>query len=176
MNFEKALKLLNAEFQKGKIEFALIGGLALQFAGVERFTRDIDFMVALSDSERVHMIMESLGYQALHRTQNVANYSGPSELGQVDFLFAQRQYGLDMLHNANPETFLGESIRVIRPEDIIGLKVQSSSNDPERADQDRVDIKNILRVNVAKLDMGLVREYFKVFDREEELERILSSL
>jgi len=39
-----------------------------------------------------------------------------------------------------------------------------------------IDAKNILRVNFSKLDMGQVREYFRVFDREEELERILSSL
>lgn len=173
MDFVKALGVLLKEFENQGIDSALIGGLALSFAGVDRKTHDIDFMVLLKDSEKVDKIMKNVGYQCLHRTENVANYHGLSEMGQVDFLFARREYALGMLANAEPHDFMGFKIRAVRPDDIIGLKVQSSTSDPARAEQDILDIKAILRNNSGRLDMDRIREYFKLFNREKEFDEII---
>lgn len=176
MNVEKVLGLLASEFEKEQIDFALVGGLALTVAGAERATYDIDFMILLAESKKIDKIMKRFGYEPLLRTENIANYSGLGEFGQVDFLFAHRTYSLRMLKNAKFHTVLGRQIKVVEPEDIIGLKVQSSANDPKRFDQDMLDIKNILRTNTRKLDLNLVREYFKLFNRENELDNILNDL
>ncbi len=175
-DIEKVIGLLVPEFKKEEIDFAVIGGLALILAGAERMTQDVDFMVLLVNSEKLDGIMKKFGYTPLQRTENVANYSGLGPLGQVDFLFAHRKYGLRMLEKAVPQILFGQNVRVARPEDLIGLKIQAVANDPKRTDQDMLDIKNILRSKQGKLDMGLIREYFKLFKKENELDGILSEL
>jgi hypothetical protein len=55
---------------------------------------------------------------------------------------------------------------------LIGLKVQSSYNDPSRRYLDLADIDRLLRS--ATVDLARVREYFRLFDREKELDALLS--
>ncbi len=52
---------------------------------------------------------------------------------------------------------------------LIGLKVQSSTNDPSRQRLDMADIVRLLRAE-RNVDMQRVREYFRVFEREKELD------
>ncbi|OQA92820.1 MAG: hypothetical protein BWY26_00023 [Elusimicrobia bacterium ADurb.Bin231] len=177
MNLKKVFEILVTEFEKEKIEFALIGGLALQFAGVSRATVDIDFTVLLEQSDTIFKIMSKYGYKAIHRTQDVANFfSQFAELGRVDYLFAHRKYALKMLKRAGYKEIFGLKVKVIMPEDLIGLKVQSSFNDKQRYNQDMADIEAIISKNFNNLDMKLVREYFKLFDRENELDKIFGTL
>ena len=125
MNFKKVFEILISEFQKNKIDFALIGGHALRFAGVERTTVDIDFAVLLEKSDIVDGIMKKYGYKALHKTQDVANYSSQfTELGQVDFLFAHRKYALQMLKIAELKEIFGLKIKIFR-----GNKIPLSTPD-----------------------------------------------
>jgi hypothetical protein len=60
-------------------------------------------------------------------------------------------------------------------EDLIGLKVQASSNNPQRKMLDMSDIESLLQ-RCPDLDMARVREYFSLFDRENELDAILERL
>ena len=65
---------------------------------------------------------------------------------------------------------------MLAAEDQIGLKVQSSSNDPERLHRDMADIEQLIRDNHSRLDIGLLREYFRLFEREKELDAILKKV
>jgi len=51
---------------------------------------------------------------------------------------------------------------------LIGLKVQSSSNDPERKHKDMADIDEIVRQRAASLEWPLIEDYFRLFGREPE--------
>ena len=62
-------------------------------------------------------------------------------------------------------------MKVLTVEDQIGLKVQSSSNDPERLHQDMADIELLIKNNYRNLDLNLLREYFSLFERKEEFEK-----
>jgi predicted nucleotidyltransferase len=173
MKFSKALPILLSELQSHQIEHALVGGLALSVLGAARTTFDADFMILLNQADQVDQIMKKIGYEALHKTQDVANYkSSDPDMGQVDFLFAHRRYALSMLKRARPVSLLGHSVKVIQPEDLIGLKVQSGSNDPDRTLQDNADIEDILRKHHATLDWTLIEGYFRLFDREAEFKAL----
>lgn len=179
MDFEAVFKLLLENFQKEKINFALIGGFALHLAGLSRTTQDIDFLVDKKDSPKVKKIMFSYGYELLHESEDVSNFLGKlKELGRIDFLFAHRQYAKLMLAKAEYKEILNGKfkVKVIRIEDLIGLKVQSSSNDPKRYHQDMADIESLLRIHYKNLDLGLIKEYFQLFGRENELEKILAEI
>ena len=66
--------------------------------------------------------------------------------------------------------------KVITPEDIIGRKVQASSNDPGRNSRDLADIEEILKRHKNNLDLKLLREYFSLFKREDELNNLLGKI
>lgn len=179
MDFEAVFKLLIDNFQKGKINFAIIGGFALHAAGYTRATKDIDFLVTKEDMPKVKEIMLSYGYELLHQSEDASNFLGKmAELGRVDFLHAHRKYTRAMLERAkNIDILNGKfKVKVITPEDLIGLKVQSSANDPDRYHQDMADIEVIMQTNFKNLNLDLVREYFELFDRTKELEQILEKL
>jgi hypothetical protein len=64
---------------------------------------------------------------------------------------------------------------VVDAADLIGLKVQASSNDPARRRMDLADVQRLLEC-AAGVDLDRVREYFRVFDREKELDALLAEL
>ena len=176
MNFESVFKLLLESFKKYQIRFALIGGFAMHAAGYSRATRDIDFLVAKEDMPKVKKLMLSFGYDLLHESKDVSSFLGKmTELGRVDFLHAHRRYAKTMLERAKDSAILDSKfkIKVLVPEDLIGLKVQSSSNDLSRYHQDMADIESLMRANYKNLNINSIKEYFELFRREAELEEIL---
>lgn len=177
MDIKRIFRLVTEEFSKNGIQHAVIGGQALAAFDVHRMTMDIDLMILLPDRNAADMALRKLGYTPLLLNENVGNYvSDEPEKGRIDLLFAHRKYSLSMMNRASEKNLFGLRIKVLAPEDIIGLKVQSSSNDPQRMDQDRADIFAILLANRKRLDMGIIREYFSLFGRLQELERILEEI
>ncbi len=173
MDLRSVLLEIHTALREASIAHALIGGLALAAHGAARATPSLDL---LADGERagdLDRILRERGYECLRRTENVANYvAATAERGRIDFLFARRAYGKAMLARAALHTILGAAIPVADASDLIGLKVQSSSNDPSRRYVDLADIDRLLRS--ATLDLSRVREYFRIFDREKELDALLS--
>ena len=171
MNFEEVFRLLIGQFERYNIRVALIGGFAMHTAGYSRATQDIDFLVSKDDVGKLKKLMASLGYDVLHESEDVLNFSGRlNTLGQVDFLIAHRKYTQTILEKAAQKSILNGKfdIKVIRAEDQIGLKVQSSSNDPKRYHQDMADIEALMTANQSTLDWGVLREYFG-FARENSI-------
>ncbi|MGB9497316.1 MAG: nucleotidyltransferase [Dissulfuribacterales bacterium] len=179
MEFKVVLKTLIERFNQEGIDFALMGAFGMSVTGIIRTTEDLDFLIPERDAIKVSEIMESLGYETLWSGPETSHYVSPlASFGRVDFLHARRKYSRRMLQQAKQEAVFNGAfmIKVVRPEDIIGLKVQSSSNDPSRYYQDMSDIEQIVKRHyqgIISLDMGLVREYFKIFDREKELDDLI---
>ncbi len=179
MEFLAVMEFLIRTFQREDIDFALIGGLALQAAGITRTTCDIDLLILRENKEKVKEIMCRHGYEILHESEDVITLYGQRvELGRVDCLLAHRKYAVAMLGRAEKQEIFGGKfkIKVTRIEDQIGLKVQSSSNDPQRMYQDMADIESLMKICSCNLDMDLVREYFRIFSREEELDAVLKRI
>jgi hypothetical protein len=172
MDLRSVLLEIHTALSEAEIAHALIGGLALAAHGAARATADLDLLADGDRAEDVDRILRERGYECLLRNPYVGNYLGPTpERGRVDFLFARRTRGRAILDRARPHAILGASIRVADASDVIGLKVQSSSNDSTRRHQDLADIERLLRS--ATLDLERVREYFRLFDREKELDALL---
>jgi len=179
MDFALIFKFLIENLSREKIDFALMGGFALQAAGVTRTTQDIDLLVLSEDSPKIKGIMLKHGYEVLHESEEVLNFTSKNfELGRVDFLLARRKYTLAMLKRARKEPVLGGKfkIKVLSAEDQIGLKVQASSNNPKRLHQDMADVRMLLENNFSKLDINLIREYFRLFGRERELDDMIKEI
>jgi hypothetical protein len=181
MNFKVVLKSLLTRFSEAGVEVALSGGLALSTMGVFRFTKDIDFVVLEKWVESVDRIMQDLGYQKQDfSTAEIVSYGSPLKvMGQVDFLVARRKYSRAMLQRAREMPVLGGelTVKVLLPEDLIGLKLQAIVNDPKnRYPVDAPDIQRLLRMHQSRMDMGLVRDYFHLFDKENLLDEWLKEI
>jgi len=179
MNFTLIFKFLVENLSREKINFALIGGFALQAAGVTRTTQDIDLLVLSENSPKIKEIMLKHGYELLYESEEVLNFTSKNfELGRVDFLLACRKYTLAMLKRAEKKPVLGGKfkIKVLIAEDQIGLKVQASSNNPKRLYHDMADVRMLLENNLSKLDLRRIREYFTLFDRERELDDMIKEI
>jgi CRP-like cAMP-binding protein len=160
-----------AAFAEYAIPHALIGGLALAAHKVVRATRDVDFLADADDAERIHDLLLQLGYRCVHRSRDAANYLRGDE--GLDLLFAHRPEARRLLDEAGHRDSALGALRVVSAEGLIGFKLQGYVNDPRRV-QDIEDIRNLLRVNAATLDMDEVRRYFALFEREALLDDLSS--
>lgn len=171
MEFEIVLRKLLEGFEEYGIRCAAIGGYALGFWGVARATGDVDFLVVKNDIEKLHLLMSSLGYKRIFSSENVSQYQGDifPVWGYVDFLHAFRPLGVRIVNDAVETTIFGKKIKTARAEDIIGLKLQALCNsEPGSRDQDRVDIKSLVKANRNSLDWTRIEDYYKLFKMESD--------
>ena len=176
MDFEKVFAFLLTNFEKHNIRYALMGGLALHASGYSRATEDIDILILKEDMPKVKDFLLRLGYTPVHESEDVSNFRGLlKELGQIDFLHAHREYTKNMLKRARDCAILEDKFRVkvLKPEDLIGLKVQAGVNDPKRETREWADIEHLLRLHKGKLDLGLIQEYFALFGLQDKLHELL---
>ena len=144
MDFKAVISSLLKRFDEQGLRYGLMGGFALGIWGVARATADLDFLVHRPDMEKVDSVMREMGYECKFRSENVSQYVSPLKVfGEIDYLHAFRQVSLEMLARAEEKDIFGGEmkIRVLRPEDLIGLKLQAIKNNPSRKDIDMWDIK-----------------------------------
>ncbi len=165
MDFGAVLDCLVDFFAKEKVRWGLTGGFAMGVLGAARTTADLDFLVHSDDMPRVHAFLESLGYRRIHSSENVSQYDNPaSAWGSLDFIHAFRPSSLEMLSRAIDKPLAAKRVaRVLRPEDVIGLKVQAIANSPKRRMRDLADIEALIQANVDSLDWALIKTYFELF-------------
>jgi len=179
VDFQLVLEKLTKTFEEKDIHYALIGGFALGLWGVPRSTVDIDLLIDRSDLDKLDSAMAALLYECKYRTDNVSQFVAPVEkLGEVDCLHAFREASKEILERAELREIFDESvkIRVARPEDLVGLKLQAISNDPSRMAIDRDDIEKLLQINRDQVDWELVKHYFSLFEMNELYTEICKEL
>jgi hypothetical protein len=175
VDFKSVTSSLLEAFAKEHVSYALIGGFAVSLWGYQRATVDIDFLVNSNDMAKVRQIVERLGYRCIHTTENVTQFdSNDKRLGKLDFLHAFRPASLSMLERAAYKAiFDGEqSIPVILPEDLIGLKVQAINNDPTRRPLDMADIEALMKIFGEALDWKRIEGYFVLFGMQDDAAKL----
>lgn len=174
MDFKAVLEKLIGEFKKRKVRYALIGGFALGLRGVGRATIDLDILINKEDTSKVDEIMAAMGYEVRFRSENVSQYVSPLKLfGEVDFLHAFREASLMMLQRAEEKKIFGSvKIKVLRTEDLIGLKLQAIKNNPSRKESEIKDIASLISAAGSEIEWPLIQRYAEVLDMEEFLSKI----
>lgn len=171
MDFKATLTALIEVFERENIRYAVIGGFALGVLGVPRATVDLDFLIEKDDLEKISRIMKSHSYDCVYQSENVSQYVSPVKIfGEVDFLHAFRVISRKMLGRVKEvDIFEGKAkIKVLLPEDIIGLKVQSLANNPKRINKEYADIEALMDYHGVSLDWQSIEEYFSLFDLEDK--------
>ena len=165
MDFRAVLKLIGEDFHKEGVRYALIGGFALGALGVPRATIDLDFIVDSDDLNKIDRILKACGYNRVYESEDAAQYiSDMAVFGGIDFLLAHRSISRRMIEQALEKELFSRKLKVLRPEDVIGLKIQALSNDETRAAKEYLDIESLLGLYKKNLDWSLLEEYFTLFD------------
>ena len=156
------------------IRYALIGGFAMALRGVQRATVDLDFIIMLEDLEKADAIFVEAGYERAFHNENVSHYlSDQSEMGRINILHAFRGPTLKMLEQADRlQIDSDHTLPVIKIEDIIGLKIQATVNDPQRKTRDYADIRMMLETSAEMeqiLDWELIEDYLELFNLRDFL-------
>lgn len=175
MDFKTVLSLIVGAFHKQNVRYALIGGFAMGVLGIMRATMDLDFLVDYNDISKVEKIMKKCDYRRVYSSKNVSQYvSDIKILGEVDFLHAFRTISLSMLKRAKEITlFEGKfKVKVLSPEDIIGLKLQALINDKSRENRGYSDIELIADFYRKSLNWNLIKEYFSLFKEEKRFKEL----
>lgn len=150
---------------------ALIGGLAVAAHQVVRATKDVDFLVAAEAADKIHNALLNLGYRCLYRSEDAANYVRGTE--GLDLLYAHRPLARRLLAQATPRDTPMGRLRVISVEGLIGFKLQGFTNDATRT-RDLDDIRALLKIHRASLDLAELREYFALFNQLELFNELLA--
>ena len=170
-NLAKQIREALSMFARNGTEPALIGGLAVVAHRVVRATKDVDFLVEAEAANKVHDALLDLGYQCLYRSEDAANYVRATE--GLDLLYAHRPLARRLLSQAvGRDTPMGR-LRVVSVEGLIGFKLQGYVNDATRL-RDLDDIRALVQVHRASLDLSQLREYFALFNKQELLNELIA--
>lgn len=171
MDFVNVLNKVLREFELEQISYALIGGFALGIWGVVRATNDLDFLVDKEKQSSLKNILGRIGYKVVDESENVVQFEAEEYLlGSIDFLYSFREPSRNMLKRAVVKDILeGQvKVKVVIPEDIIGLKVQAIVNNPRRIFIDQEDIEQLMeKFGVKDLNWDLLKEHFLLFNKQE---------
>lgn len=160
MQFDEVLRTFAAFFERERIRYALIGGLAMQAWGQTRLTKDVDFVVDLAARDRVIAYAESIGYETLHVSDGYSNHLHQDEgFGRVDFMYVSGM-AADMIFGAAVrKPIVGEqTLPVPSAEHLAMMKGLFMKNVPRREFADGDDVCVLL--NVPGVDRAAVRDYF----------------
>lgn len=170
-NLAEQIREALSMFARNGTEPALIGGLAVVAHRVVRATKDVDFLVEAEAANKVHDALLDLGYQCLYRSEDAANYVRATE--GLDLLYAHRPLARRLLSQAvGRDTPMGR-LRVVSVEGLIGFKLQGYVNDATRL-RDLDDIRALVQVHRASLDLSQLREYFALFNKQELLNELIA--
>ncbi len=163
------LELIDA-FTAHQLPLAAIGGIAVNIHGYNRATHDLDFLVSQDDEPRARALMHTLGYTEIDHREDLSSYVRGTQ--RVDFLHARRPISRKLLAQASTVNFANVRLSVVSVEGVIGLKIQAFTEDPRRL-KDLLDTVQLMKIRASTLNMAELREYFRLFNREDLLNDLL---
>jgi hypothetical protein len=165
INLRKTLNEAHSVLLQASVSHALIGGFALAAYGQHRATVDIDLLADGTKKEIIKTELIKKGFVIRHESDEVLQFTG---LGFLDVLLANRPLSQEMLKRAQLNQEL--NIYILKPEDIIGLKIQAYKNDGSRELQDKADIQKLL--NLPNLQLESVKKYADLFGEWSVIEKL----
>ena len=143
--FDEFFKIVE-HFEKGDLQYAVVGGIAMAFHEQPRFTKDIDILILPEDLEKITTVFEGIGFfesstpwtfkntnLTLHRFMKVEG----EEFLVVDILVGNEEKYRNVVKNALEEKSEKGVVKVANKNDLIWMKKMRNS------DQDKVDIKGL---------------------------------
>lgn len=107
-------------FKKHRLDYCLIGGLAMMLHNGRANTVDIDFYVLVDDLKKVLKVLQS--EKVACETRGEFQLKAKVDNIPIDILFADHYIGADVVQRAIEKSLGGRFVRIATPEDLIILK------------------------------------------------------
>ncbi|MFO1518834.1 MAG: nucleotidyltransferase [bacterium] len=140
-------------FEKEKIDYCLIGGLAMMVYGGRANTVDIDFYLLVNDLKKV--------FSLFHQRKIEAHPAGEYQLKArfkgvpIDLLLADHYVGAEVVKRAKKKKLGGKNVKIATPEDLIVLKTLADRS------IDRRDIEELRELFGKKLNQKYIAKKLK---------------
>lgn len=170
------LRKLAFSLESSGVPYMLTGSLASSLYGVPRATNDIDFVIAPSRRQLLHMLqlLKRLGLfvqddQALLALKNgeMFNAIDFQNSWKVDFILRKaRDFSVNEFERR--KTFEVEGIRLTlaTPEDVVISKLEWAQKG--ESDRQIEDVAGILRLQAGKLDVKYIEQWINALHLEEQ--------
>jgi hypothetical protein len=153
-----------AALDRAGVPYALAGALAVAMHGHVRATRDIDFLVRLTDRESARHALEQLGFDCTFQSHAFAHFERrpmpelPGLVERTDLLFSSQPAGQRAIEAAmrHPLPWARGVLPVVPLDTLLLMKLMASRADPRRL-QDLVDVRALLAQHGATLDPQQLR-------------------
>jgi hypothetical protein len=143
MDVETVKQILQT-LNDNNIQHALIGGLAVAQHGIARTTLDVDVLILVEDAGRVRKLFSEhyLGGVPDFQSIKIAET-------KVDFMAANLRCKRQALMEAEETTVEGVPTRVVKPHDLVLLKLLAIPDcpNPVKAMQDKTDVADVMQNN-----------------------------
>ncbi len=174
MEFKKIFRLLIEFFEKEQVQYALVGAFALMAYGYARATQDVDFIMRLTDRDKVIQFLENFGYETIYKSTGYSNHIHKMpQLGRIDFIYIKGRTADLVFSNVKRLLILDDiSVPVVSPQHLIALKVFAMKNNPDRVFNEIADIKRLVQLTGIKPNevkgyfekYGQLERYYEIFD------------
>jgi hypothetical protein len=137
--------LFRAE-RRGDVRFLLIGGRSLEAYGYVRNTKDIDFLIASSDTPAMSALLAKVGYVKDVETTLFSRWRHRS-LGaeDVDLMYVEADVFEKLAVEAMPFVIGHSTLRVPALPSLVALKLHAMSQNEARLEKDGGDIRELSR-------------------------------
>ena len=160
MQFDRVLTTFPEFFERERIRYALIGGLAVHAWGRVRPTVDVDFAVDADRARDVQAFAESIGFATRYASDAFSNHEHTDpDWGSIDFMYLRGRTA-DAVFAATTRKALveGHPMPVASPEHLAMMKAVAMKSFPHRALYEGEDVRTLLKV--PGVDREAVRDYF----------------
>jgi len=145
---QHVLDVVTRELPAAGIDFALVGGFAVNSYGYTRATLDLDFMITAGDLEAVREIMLKAGFSNFSRHEVVAFFSRPGAALRVDFLQVDAGTLQKVLGDAETIDIRGARVKIPSLPVLIAMKLFAVEHGgAARADKDLPDVAHLAVLN-----------------------------
>ena len=157
---------INKFFQKHKIRYCLIGGIAAGYWGEPRFTHDMDFTVMSRTKglQEIARLLKKNGFKIVEQGADQLQVVQHESFHFVaDLIFAATDYQDWVVQRAAVVPIFQVNVPICSAEDLILLKLIANRR------QDLVDIENVLKRHASHLDQIYLKEWIRTWDLGERL-------
>ncbi|MCX5686925.1 MAG: nucleotidyltransferase [Candidatus Omnitrophica bacterium] len=165
----EAVRLVNAM----KVDYAVLGGLAVNLYGEPRFTADVDMNIMLEKEKLQAFIQKARKFGFSPACANLTmfikktgvipmNFSKRGVRGRCDFIIAENELEKAALGRAVIRKTGSIKAKFVSPEDLIVHKIISLRP------HDREDVRGILIRQFGKLDMRYIKNWLAKLDKMDK--------
>jgi len=171
----EVFKAIAREASRRRLEFLVIGGLAVNFYGYSRDTADLDLLVQKDTQPDWCELFASLGYSLDRDAETFLQFAPPSQADwPVDLMLVKEPTFTPMFRASQQVEMYGVLLRIPSLEHLVALKLHALKyTRAHRFLKDFQDVEGLVRVGGLDLSAENVRQMFLKYGTLDIYEKIV---